>query len=173
MGRPRETLESKFWSKVKKGRSLDDCWEWTASKFKAGYGQLTHGYAEGEHKNLKGHRVSYEIHFGAIPDGMLVCHRCDEPSCANPRHLYLGTWQDNVQDMIVKGRRYDTSGANNGQAKITAKIAEQIRKEYAKNDPTFNRYQRRKWSQAKLGAKYGITQTVVSNIVNGNYWKNA
>ncbi len=171
MARPREDLETKFWRKVKKGRSKDDCWEWAASKFRNGYGQLTHGEKLYEHKNLKAHRVSYQLHFGEIPDGMLVCHNCDTPECTNPRHLFVGTQLDNVRDQIAKGRRHDTSGEKNGQAKLTRKIAEKIRKEYSKNDPKLGPYHRKKFSQAKLAEKYGISQTVVSAIVTGEYWK--
>lgn len=170
MGRPRESIESKFWSKVKIGKSEDDCWEWTASKFVAGYGQLTHGDKMGEKFTLKAHRVSYELNVGEIPDGILVCHTCDNPSCANPKHLFLGTWKDNVQDMISKGRRADTAGEKNGMSKITQEIADKIRKEYLMNDPDLGRYHRKSLSQAKLGEMYGISQKAVCKILRGEMW---
>lgn len=122
-----------------------------------------------DRKNLKAHRFSYEYHVGKIPSGMLVCHTCDNPSCVNPKHLFIGTWKDNVQDMIKKGRRYDTAGENNGQSKITMKIALEIREKYSLNK-SFG-HERKKYSTAKLGEMYGISQSVVYDIVKGNYWK--
>lgn len=170
MARPRESLESKFWKKIIKGDHENDCWKWSASKFKVGYGQITHGKFQYEHKNLKAHRVSYEIHFGAIPSDKIVCHTCDNRECTNPKHLFLGSWKDNAQDMIKKGRRYNTSGTNNGQAKITMEIAEKIRLAYAKNESN-NPYVRKKFSQQKLAKKYGISQSVVHSIIKNEYWK--
>lgn len=170
-GRPRELLADKFWRKVVKGKTVDDCWKWNASKFRSGYGQITHGELVGERKNLKSHRVSYELHFGKIPDGMAVCHTCDNPECSNPKHLFIGSFKDNAHDMIRKGRRYDTSGENNGQAKITAKIAAKIRSDYSKNDPESGRHVRKKYSQAALGRKYGLSQTVIGDIIRGKTWR--
>lgn len=167
-GRPRESLENKFWRKVIKGKSKNDCWGWDASCFKAGYGQITHGYRIGEHLSLKAHRVSYEIHFGKIPKGALVCHTCDTPSCSNPKHLYLGTPKSNVQDMIKRGRRYDTSGVNNGQSKITEKDVKAIRRLYAKNTKTGR--VRKEYSQKRIADMFGISQSVVYDIVRRNYW---
>jgi len=77
------------------------CWLWTGAANAAGYGRL---YVWPEGKHQKAHRISYELHVGAIPDGMFVCHRCDNPSCVNPQHLFIGTRQDNVDDMNRKGR---------------------------------------------------------------------
>src|ERR1019366_1600573 len=170
-GRPRESLEAKFWRKVRKGKSPDDCWTWVASKFRDGYGQMSHSEHAGERRNIKAHRVSYEIHFGSIPDGMLVCHSCDKTECANPRHLFLGTWQDNVDDMIAKGRRADTSGELNGVAKLTRETVGRIRSDYALNDPTLGPRQRKAFSQSKLAIKYGVSQAVISAVIREETWK--
>ena len=86
------SIQSRFWDKVEK---TDGCWRWLASKNKGGYGQLS-GYIA--------HRVSYTIHYGAIPKGMIVCHKCDNPECTNPEHLFVGTYKDNWDDAISKGR---------------------------------------------------------------------
>lgn len=167
MARPREKLEDKFWRRVEK---KEFCWEWIGSKFRGGYGQLTHGEEIYQHKNLKAHRVSYEIHFGKIPEDKIVCHHCDNASCVNPDHLFLGTWQDNVQDMIQKGRRFNTEGEKNGQSKLTDNQVKEIREKYKMNEIT-GRYLRKKYSNAKLAKEYGITQSVISDIITYKKWK--
>ena len=76
-----------------------NCWEWQASKNNLGYGLI-----RDEKRMRTAHRVSYEEHIGKIPIGMCVCHTCDNPSCINPKHLWLGTRKQNTQDMLNKGR---------------------------------------------------------------------
>lgn len=90
-------LIDRFWSRVNRGHP-DHCWTWEGLKSK-GYGYLCH---EGIY--IRAHRLSYEIHNGEIPKGLLICHHCDEPSCVNPVHLFLGTNRDNMIDALRKGR---------------------------------------------------------------------
>jgi len=75
------------------------CWNWTKGKMPFGYGVVTF-----QQKQIRTHRLSWMIHRGKIPAGMCVCHRCDNPSCINPDHLFLGTFGDNNRDMKAKGR---------------------------------------------------------------------
>lgn len=86
-------------------RTENSCWEWKGSRFGSGYGQFFAGYAEdGRRLNIHAHRFAYELNFGPIPEGHYILHRCDNPPCVNPEHLFLGTQTDNVHDMFAKGR---------------------------------------------------------------------
>lgn len=93
-----DKAESLFWEKVDK-RGPEDCWEWKAAHTKRGYGCFRFN----ERQDLS-HRVSYILAHGSIPDGLWVLHKCDNPKCVNPAHLFLGTHQDNMNDMKNKGR---------------------------------------------------------------------
>jgi hypothetical protein len=88
----------RYWAKVVK-RGPDECWDWSGSKEVHGYGQLR---IKG--RSTKAHRFSYELHFGPIPNGLDCLHKCDNPPCTNPNHLFLGTAKDNADDMNAKGR---------------------------------------------------------------------
>lgn len=94
---PTEPAEIRFWMRVDKS---DECWIWTAGRGDHGYG----GLKNDEGRSVSAHRFSYELHHGPIPEGMVVCHRCDNPPCVRPDHLFLGSPADNVQDMFQKGR---------------------------------------------------------------------
>jgi HNH endonuclease len=77
-----------------------ECWGWRGATFRFGYGKVKLW----DGTRTTAHRVSYQIHYGPIPDGMFVCHHCDNPPCTNPEHLFLGTGADNNRDMAKKGR---------------------------------------------------------------------
>jgi hypothetical protein len=94
------TVEDRFWAKVNR-RGPDDCWVWTGSTDPRGYGHI---WRQG--RLVPTHRLSYELNRGPIPDGMCVLHRCDNPPCCNPSHLFLGTKADNAHDMHAKGRAH-------------------------------------------------------------------
>lgn len=94
--RNREEFEQYFWSRCAR---VGECLEWQGYRMPNGYGHVAF-----LGRMRLAHRVAYELTHGPIPEGMLVCHRCDNPPCTDPEHLFLGTHSDNVQDMLRKGR---------------------------------------------------------------------
>lgn len=96
----KHTIE-RFWEKVEK---TDNCWLWKASKRNKGYGAFIWADKNGKIIQGRAHRFSWELHFGEIPIGLCVLHKCDIPACVNPKHLFLGTKADNNNDICLKGR---------------------------------------------------------------------
>lgn len=142
-GRTRWFTEEYFWSKVDR---TGDCWPWTGCKNWAGYGKV------GVENQLKGtHRVAWELTNGPIPDGLHVCHRCDNPPCCNPDHLFLGTRSDNMRDAREKGRIA-------GQ-KLTRADVDVIRAEYAGGI-----------SMAAIGRARNVTRRSIANVIHGRTW---
>lgn len=93
-------IENRFWNRLDKSGGDDSCWNWTGARLPKGYGIV--GISQGKHKYT--HRVAWELTNGPIPEGLWVLHRCDNPPCCNPAHLFIGNNRDNVLDMIQKGR---------------------------------------------------------------------
>ena len=140
----------------KRFRKTPGCWVWTGLRHEGGYGE----FKGGGHRFA--HRFSYELHKGPIPTGLLVCHKCDNPPCVNPSHLFVGTQKDNMQDMVAKGRHRRTgmSGSSNPQAVLSKFAVQAIRADYATG----------RFRQRDLARKYGISRTQVSRIVRGEHW---
>lgn len=152
-----KTVEYRFWAKVDKSGGPDSCWRWMRYKDKRGYGRI----------NVNGritpaHRLSWELNHGPVPNGMFVCHRCDNPSCVNPTHLWIGTNAQNIGDMAEKGRHggWAKPGELHGNARLTRDTITEIRGRYAGG-----------CRQVDLSLDYGITPGYVSMIVNRKAWK--
>lgn len=129
---------NRFWTCVEK---TDSCWLWRGTVHHTGYGVLTimdESRPSGR-RQVRAHRLSYELAVGPIPDGQSVCHRCDVRICVNPDHLFLGTAADNWRDAMAKGRTVHTPGALAGAAAV---------RDRWQNDPEFRATQSRKRSQS-------------------------
>jgi hypothetical protein len=147
--------KAKFEDCIDKSLGEDGCWNWKYPE-KTGYGVVSYNG-----KQRPAHRIMYEIANGEIPNDMVVCHRCDNRACVNPKHLFLGTFRDNMVDKISKGRHGYTgsSGENHPMAKLTWEIVDEIR-EKRKNGVT----------QRKVAEEYGISQWHVSDIAHNKIW---
>lgn len=137
-------LKDRFDEKVRKAPS--GCWLWVGYRMQHGYGTI--GLGRVVDGKATAHRVAYELYVGPIPPGMYVLHRCDNRACVRPDHLFLGTQQDNVDDMHSKGRAGSTRRLSMTQARDI-------------------RCQRSKGARIKdLMAKYGVSRKTIQNLVN-------
>jgi hypothetical protein len=144
------TVAERFWSKVD---TSGECWLWTGAINPTGYGALGRGVNSGAH------RVSWQLHYGEIPPGMEVCHRCDVRSCVRPDHLFLGPHADNAADMVRKGRQ--AQGERAARAKLTCEQVKAIRARWASGHV----------SQPELASEYGVSRIAIQQILYGKTWR--
>lgn len=138
----------------------DGCWIWKTGTFKDGYGQFW--YKGG---GISAHRYAWIKAHGDIPDKLFVLHKCDNPRCVNPEHLFLGTLRDNSEDMRVKGRA--ASGEHNGNSKLTRSQVREIRTLYQRGKAGY----KSPYSIKGLSIKYGVGTSTISGIVNNQTWR--
>jgi predicted XRE-type DNA-binding protein len=149
-------VEARFWSKVGKDVSAA-CWSWTGSANKHGRGF----FGVGGHTYLAP-RIAWVLAHGVDPRPLSVLHRCDRPNCVNPSHLFLGTQQDNVDDMSAKGRRVVRRGESAPNAKLTADLVVEIRSLTEAGV-----------RQSELARRFGVHRTTIRDAVNGRNWRSA
>lgn len=150
------TLEERFWSKVKIGAPTE-CWEWQAGIKENGRGHFMTGK-----KNYQAHRVAWELTNGPIPDGLYVCHKCDNGKCCNPNHLFLGTPADNTHDMINKGRKWLGYGEKAPYVKLNQEQVEFIRSHYKWFDPN--------WNMPALAKMFNVSKSTIGSIIRRKTW---
>lgn len=151
MSNPPKVIDDAYFAARTKLNEETGCLEWTGTISHFGYGMLKH-----RQKQYQAHRFHWMYRRGEIPDGLLVCHKCDNRCCVNIDHLFLGTYSDNSQDMLRKGRNTPTLGTRNGVAKLTAAQVAAIR---ADSRSTY-----------EIGKAFGIAQTHAARIRAGKSW---
>ncbi len=139
-------IEDRFWPRVEQSAF---CWLWTGPFTEKGYGILGRGGFQGG--NVLAHRLSWELHFGAIPAGILVCHHCDIPRCVRPDHLFLGSNTDNLVDMTMKNRH--------GMAKLTTEMVYAMRIAHRQGE-----------NCAAIARRYGVSRTAAWQAILGHTW---
>lgn len=155
-----KSLDIRFWEKVNPDISPifyngSRCWEWTGAKTKKGYGSF--GYIYGTEY---AHRISYIFAFGEIPDGLFVCHGCDNRKCVNPNHLFLGTPKENSEDMVSKGR--SIVNEKNPRAKLKSSEVREIRKILSSSSNL---------SHKEIASMFGVSSATISLIGSNSTWK--
>jgi hypothetical protein len=145
--------QRRFW----KGFTVNEdtgCWDWKGAKLLSGYGKIVINKVQ-----WRAHRAAYYLTRGQIPEGMVVCHHCDNPGCVNPEHLFLGTQQENLADMRRKGRMKTgtTTGEKHWKTTITAEQAMEI---YLAEG-----------SHRRIAEQFGISRPAVTSIKNRRTWR--
>ncbi len=150
-------ISDKLGSKIDRSGGPDACWPWTGYVNKCGYGVT----CRTGNKTVLVHRATFEKAHGPIPEGLCVCHRCDNPPCQNLAHLFLGTHKENMEDRERKGRGNRAKGEKAGNSKLTEREVIQIR----------SLYETGKWNYCSLGRKFNTGRVNIRFIVKRRTWK--
>ena len=150
----KQDVVQRFWNKVNKA---NECWIWIAAVDKDGYGVFN----DGIRKYVKAHRFAYELFNGAIPKKNIICHHCDNPSCVNPQHLYLGTYQTNAQDMVRRGRMKKQNGTKNHMAKLNWSKVKKIRQMWNSGE----------YTQKQLADNFNVSRGCITGVIHNINWK--
>ncbi len=165
-----KTNLARFWANI---QTTESCWIWVGTRACRGYGAISI-----DRKRWRAHRLSWAIHNGTIPDGLYICHRCDNPPCVNPEHLFAGTQKDNIADCVRKGRfsrsigertrnnrrrrgfhRTKAIGHDHYNSKLTLENVLEIR-----STPP-------KWGeQSRLARKFGVTKSSIRDVLSRRCW---
>lgn len=177
--RTRRPLSERFWEKVQK---TDGCWLWTGNRHPKGYGYISEGGRAGS--DLRAHRVAWELTYGPIPAGLWVRHKCDTPPCVRPDHLELGTAAENSRDMVERGRschapnppERTARGERHSSVTHPERIPRGERHTFAKFTDAQVLSLRQRWRaggvmQKDLAAEFGVTKSVMSELLAGKTWK--
>lgn len=150
--------KQRFLNKITRTRG---CWNWTGAQTSNGYGHLYIGKRP-HRQHMLAHRMAWIIFNGAIPAGLNVCHSCDNRTCVNPKHLWIGTQAENIQDMVKKrrGSTVRAVGERHGSAKLTAANVKAIRSAFRKGTTI-----------RALANKYGVTWENIKSIVSRKTWR--
>jgi len=138
-----------FWEQVDRS---GDCWIWQGRIQHDGYGAITR-----EGRQWLAHRLAWLICHG--PTDLCVLHKCDNPPCVRPDHLFTGTQQDNIADMVSKGRQHHPRGTRNPKAKLTLELAEEIRRKYIPNK-----------NLVALSKEYGVARSTIQRVISHQNW---
>lgn len=139
---------------------VDGCWLWAGEQFESGYGAF---YIEEPKQTVRAHRFAYALWVGPLLEGLYVCHRCDNPLCVNPKHLWQGTAAENSADMVSKNRQ--AVGERHGRAKLTADDVREIRAALA------TRRARGPNTVAQVARRYGICRKTARAIADRQLWR--
>jgi hypothetical protein len=143
--------------------TVSGCWNWTAAHYPRGYGMIQ-VKRNGKWSYRMSHRVSWELFNGEIPNETCVCHKCDNPKCVNPAHLFLGTQLDNLRDMKSKGREGWSASIGKG-----VQGSKHYRTRFSDQDVLNIRSSDK--SGVELAKEFGVSRSLISNIRNNKRWK--
>lgn len=162
-------IELRFWPKVNRRTCLRDlcgchkklghCWPWVGGRLSTGYGQFR-TFKRGQWSHDMAHRIAYELTYGLILDGLLICHRCDNRPCCRPSHLFIGTQSDNIVDGFLKGR---IKGAQLGELNHQAKLSNQDVRNIIALKGTL--------SQHAIARRFNVSASLINNIFAGRIWR--